>query len=284
MEEPEKINGKKKLPSIPSNFVTLLQLKERWNKEGEGKQKGKEEKEEPQQEQVEKEAKVEERVDEDEVAARRSRRNGDFHRRDRKPKEEKIAVIFAVKESEGVEKEKKAEELKEEKKKKKKWAKGKKNKKEKKARADNEGEEVDEPTVHAPLPASVENNEGEKEMIGDEAHAVKLASVEATRELKPRIRPRTDDRTVEIGRKFGAMSVKGETRRGDHYRYERRYGNFNHFGGNSERHRRYYGGFDSRKREVNQRNEGMVWVKKGEVSGGNVSGIQSSSCSSKELY
>ncbi|XWS25499.1 hypothetical protein CRYUN_Cryun27aG0073300 [Craigia yunnanensis] len=289
MEESEKINGKKKLPSIPSNYVTLLQLQERWIKEKERKQKEKEEKEEPQQEQEEKETKVEERIN-DEVAGRRSRKNGHFRRYDReygkrvvegKPKEEEIATDFAVNESEDVEKEKKGEELKNEKKKKKKWKKNKKNKKEEKARVDNDVEEVVVPAVNAPLPASVDNNKGEKEVIGDEVHAPKLASVEARRESKPRIVPKTDGRTVEIGRKFRAMSMKDEIRTGDHCRYGRQYGNYNHFGGNRELNKRYYGNFDWRK-ELNQRNEGMVWVKKGETSDGNVSGIQSSSCLSKE--
>ncbi|XWS21302.1 hypothetical protein CRYUN_Cryun30bG0044000 [Craigia yunnanensis] len=291
MEESEKIN-RKKLPSIPSNYVTLRQLQERWITEKERKQK---EKEEPQQEQQEEETKVDERVTVN-VAGKGSRKNWHLRRYDRengkrvvegKPKEEEIATGFAVNESEGVEKEKKVEELKNEKKKKWKKEKKNKNKKEEKARVDNEGEEVVGSAVNAPLPASVENNKGEKEVIGDEVHAPKLASVEkenveARRELKPRIIPRTDGQMVEIGRKFRAMSMKGEIRTGDHYRYGRQYGNFNHFGGNRELNRRYYGKFD-RRREMNQRNEGMVWVKKGEFSDRNVSGIQSSSCSSKEL-
>ncbi|XWS24098.1 hypothetical protein CRYUN_Cryun28dG0071800 [Craigia yunnanensis] len=295
MERSEKINGKKKLPTIPSNYVTILQLQERWIKEEERKQKGKEEKEEPQQEQEEKETKFEERVHAV-VAGRGSRKNGHIRPYDRengkrvaegKPRAVEIAAGFAVNEREDVEKEKKGEELKnEKKKKKKKWQ----NKKEEKARADDEGGELVGPAVNAPLPASIENNKGEEEeVIGDEVHAPKLASVEeenivAKTESQPRIIPRTDGHTVEIGRKFSAMSMKSESGTGYYCRYGWQNGNFNHRGGNTElnRRRRYYGKFD-RCREQNQRNEGMVWVKKGEVSDRNVSGIQSSSCLSKEL-
>ncbi|XP_022750618.1 protein MNN4-like [Durio zibethinus] len=288
MEESTKINRKKNLPSVPSNYVSLLQLKERWIKEKERKQKGKEEKEEPQQEQEEKETKVEERVHYD-VAGRGSSKNGHFRRCDSenvkhvsegKSREEKIAAGSAVSESEDVEKEKKGEELKNEKTKKmkKRWKKNKKNEKEEKARTDNEREEVVGPAVNPPLPASMENNKGEEEVIGHEVHAPKLARAEARRESQQRIMPKTDGHTSEIGRKFSAMSIKGEIRTGDYSSYDRQNGN----SGNRVLNRRYYGKFD-RRREQNQRNEGMVWVKKGEVSDGNVSGIQSSSCSSKEL-
>ncbi|XVF36436.1 hypothetical protein REPUB_Repub19eG0058300 [Reevesia pubescens] len=268
MEESEKINGKKKLPSIPSNYVTLLQLQERWVKEQERKQKEKEEKE---KEESLQEQEVKEKLVDEVAVGRGSRKNGHFRRYDSdkwKLKEEEIAANFVVNESEVVNK---GEELKSEKKKKKKkkWNRKKKNKKEEKAGADNEGEEVVGTSVNAPLPASVDNNnKGEEVVIRDEVHAPKQASV-AT--------PRTDGCTVEIGRKFRAMSMKSEIRTGDYCRYGRRNGNFNHRGGNRELNERsYYGKFD-RRREQNQRNEGMVWVKKGEVSDGNVSGIQSSS-------
>ncbi|XVE70206.1 hypothetical protein DITRI_Ditri10aG0054200 [Diplodiscus trichospermus] len=294
MGDSEKINGKKKLPSIPSNYVTLLQLQERWVKEKGRKQNEKEEREEPQQEQEEKETQADERAN-GEFDGRRSRKIRHFPQYDRengksvvkwKPKDEEIAAGFAVKEIEDVREEKKGEELKNEKKKKKKnnkWRKNKKNKKEEKAEADNEGEKVVGPAVNPPLPPSTESSKVEKEVITDEAHAPKLATVEeetieARREFKPRIVPRTNGRTVEIERKFRAMSVKGETRTWNHCR---QYGNFNHSGGTRELNRRYNGKFD-RRRELNQGKEGMVWVKKGEVSDGNVSGIQSSISQSKE--
>ncbi|XP_022766446.1 cilia- and flagella-associated protein 251-like [Durio zibethinus] len=279
MEESEKIIGKKKLPSIPSNYVTLLQLQERWIKEQERKRKEKE-KEEPQQ-QEEKETKVEERVN-DEVAGRGSREKGYFRRYDRdngkrvaeKREEEGTAATFTVNKNEDAEKGKNGGELKNEKKKEKKqWKKKKKNKKEEKARVENQGEEVVGPAVNAPLPASVENNKGKEVVIGDEVHAPKQASVPI---------PRTDVRTVEIERKFRAMSMKGEIRKGDYGRHGLQKGNFKHFGGNREPNKTYYyyGKFE-RRREQNQRNEGMVWVKKEEVGDGHVGGIQSSRCSSK---
>ncbi|XP_021284455.1 vicilin-like seed storage protein At2g18540 [Herrania umbratica] len=278
MEESAKINGKKKLPSIPSNYVTLLQLQERWIKEQERKQKEKEGKDEPRQEQEEKEKQVEERVN-DEVAGRESRKNGHFRRYNRengkrvaegKSKEAEIAVGFAVKERKDVEKEKKDEQLKVGKKKK--WKSKKKDKKKQKAGAENMEEGVVGPAVNPPLPATVENINREEEVIGEEVHAPNQASVEARTECKPRIITRTEDRTMEIGRRFRAMSMKGEIMTGDHSRYGSQNTNFNRREGNRDLNRSHYGKF-TRSRERNQRNEGMVWVKKGEVSNGNVGGI-----------
>ncbi|XP_039041950.1 neurofilament medium polypeptide-like isoform X2 [Hibiscus syriacus] len=382
MEEPEKINGKNKLSSIPSNYVTLLQLQERWNKEKEQKQKGKEEEAEPQQ-QEQKETIFEERVD-DEVSGRADRKKGRFPRLNRdhgkrvaegKPNDE---IVVAYEDSDT---EKKGEELK---KKKKNWRKKKRNGMKEKARAANEGEEVkgragnallptsveinereeeliDDEThapklasaeevnvdarreprpriirrtycpkseigrkframsmdceiitgVHAPKLASVkeenfearmesqprinpkthgrtaeigrklmkrgeEINERAEELIGNEAHAPKLESVEAKMESQPRIIPKTHGHTSEIGRKFQAMSMKGEIRRGYYRRYGRQNVDFNHRRRNPELNRTYYGEF-SRRRELNQGNEVMVWVKKGEVKDQNVSGIKISS-------
>ncbi|KAL4277799.1 hypothetical protein GQ457_03G030130 [Hibiscus cannabinus] len=321
MEDFEKINGKKKLSSIPTNYVTLLQLQERWNKEKERKQKGKEDEAEPLQQQ-EKETIVEERVG-DEVSGR-GRRKGRFPRliRDNgkrvaevKPSDEIIAA------AEDFDIEKKGEELKKEKKNKK------RNGMEEKVRAANEGEEVKGRAGNALLPASAKNNEGEEELIGDEAHAPKLtsaeevnvearweprqrvtprthgrrfqamsmdgeiitgayapklASVEARMESQPRIMPRIHGRTAEIGRKFQAMSMNGEIRTGYYRRYDRQNVDFNHRRNNPELNRTHNATF-GRRRELNQRSEGMVWVKKREVKGQNVSGIQSSSCSSKEV-
>ncbi|XP_039041949.1 neurofilament medium polypeptide-like isoform X1 [Hibiscus syriacus] len=439
MEEPEKINGKNKLSSIPSNYVTLLQLQERWNKEKEQKQKGKEEEAEPQQ-QEQKETIFEERVD-DEVSGRADRKKGRFPRLNRdhgkrvaegKPNDE---IVVAYEDSDT---EKKGEELK---KKKKNWRKKKRNGMKEKARAANEGEEVKGRAGNALLPTSVEINEREEELIDDETHAPKLASaeevnvdarreprpriirrtycpkseigrkframsmdceiitgvhapklasvkeenfearmesqprinpkthgrtaeigrklmkrgeeineraeeligneahapklesaeevnvddarreplpritrrthgpkaeigrkfqamsmegeittgvhapklasveeekVEAKMESQPRIIPKTHGHTSEIGRKFQAMSMKGEIRRGYYRRYGRQNVDFNHRRRNPELNRTYYGEF-SRRRELNQGNEVMVWVKKGEVKDQNVSGIKISS-------
>ncbi|GMI83146.1 hypothetical protein HRI_001983900 [Hibiscus trionum] len=332
MEESGKINGKKKLPSIPTNYVTLLQLQERWIKEKERKHKGKEEEEEAEpRQQEEKETIVEERID-DEVSGRRGdRRKGRFPRliqdngkrvSEVKPCDEIIAP------AEDFNTEKKCKELK----------KNRRNKKrngvEEKVRAANE-EEVKGRAGNALLPASTENNEGEGE---EEAHAPKLTSaeevnveamreprrritprthgrkaeigrkfqamsmddniitgvhapklvsveeenVEARMESEPRIMPRTHDRTAEIGRKFQAMSMNGELRTGHCRRYGRQNIGFNHRRVNPESNKTYHGGF-GRRRELNQRNEWMIWVKKGEVKDQSVDGIQSSSCSSKEV-
>ncbi|KAK8552514.1 hypothetical protein V6N13_120911 [Hibiscus sabdariffa] len=216
MEESEKINGKKRLPSIPSNFVTLLQLQDRWIKEKERKQKGKGEGEEegggPQQ-QEEKEAISDERFD-DEVSGRGSRKDGRFSRFKRdngkrvavgKPSDEKIAM------AEDFDTELKDDGLK--KKKKKTWKNKKKNGMEEKAGAANKGEEVKERAGNELRPASTENNEDEK-LIGDEVHAPKLPSVKARREWQLRINPRTHGLKAEIGPKFQAMSLDGEIRTG----------------------------------------------------------------------
>ncbi|KAL4335559.1 hypothetical protein GQ457_07G020920 [Hibiscus cannabinus] len=224
MEESEKINGKKRMPSIPSNFVTLLQLQDRWIKE---KQKGKGEGEGgggggPQQ-QEEKEAIADERFH-DEVSGRGSRKDGRFSRFKRdngkrvavgKPNDEKIAV------AEDFDTELKDDELKKKKKKKKKkksWKNKKKNGMEEKARAANKGEEVKERAGNELRPANTENNEDE-ELIGDEVHAPKLPSVKEVivkprREWQLRINPRTHGRKAEIGQKFQAISLNGEIRTG----------------------------------------------------------------------
>ncbi|KAH1064901.1 hypothetical protein J1N35_029888 [Gossypium stocksii] len=285
MEVSQKINGKKRLPSIPSNYVTLLQLQERWIKEKEGKQKGKEEKQETQQKHEEKETNFEERVN-DEVSGRESRKNRQIPLFDRgngkhvaegKPRDEKTAA------AKDFDNEKKGKELK------KRWkSKNKKrNEMKEKARAANEGEELTGGTSKAPLPTGVEHSKGEEKLIGDELQAPELASVEeenieARRELGLSSIPRTHDRTEEIGRKFQAMSMNGEIRRGDHRRYGEQNVHLNYRGGKSERNRRYNGVKFDRRGEGNQRNEGMAWVRKGEFKDQNVSAIQSSSCSSKD--
>ncbi|KAK8579961.1 hypothetical protein V6N13_143109 [Hibiscus sabdariffa] len=330
MEDFEKINGKKKLSSIPTNYVTLLQLRERWNKEKERKQKGKEDEAEPLQ-QEKKETIVEERVD-DEVSGR-GREKGRFPRlirdngkrvADVKPSDDIIAV------AEDFDIEKKGEEFK--KKKNKNWKNKKRNGMEEKVRAANEREEMNGRAGNALLPASTKNNEGEEELIGDETHAPeltsaeevnvearreprqsftprthgrkfqampmggniitgayapKLASVkeendEARMESQPRIMPRIHGRTAEIGRKFQAMSMNGEIRTGYYRRYDRQNVDFNHRRNDPELNRTHNATF-GRRRELNRRSEGMVWVKKREVKGQNVSEIQSSSCSSKEV-
>ncbi|GMI90632.1 hypothetical protein HRI_002732500 [Hibiscus trionum] len=220
MEESEKIYGKKRLPSIPSNYVTLLQLQERWIQEKEGKQKGKEDGEEHQQQEGK------ETIVDDEVSGRGSREDGRFPRFKRdngkrvavgKPSDEKITV------AEDFDTEVKGDELKKKKKKKKKknWGNKTKNEIEEKARAANKGEEVKERAGNALLPASTENNEEEGELIGDEVHAPKLSSAEevnvkARREWKPSIIPRTHGRRAEIGQKFQEMSLDGEIRTAVH--------------------------------------------------------------------
>ncbi|KAK8643083.1 hypothetical protein V6N13_012398 [Hibiscus sabdariffa] len=226
MEESEKINGKKRLPSIPSNFVTLRQLQDRWIKEKERKQKGKGEGEaegegegEGPQQREEKEAIADERVG-DEVSGRGSRKDGRFSRFKRdngkrvavgKPSDEKIAV------PEDFDTELKDDELKK-KKKQKNWKNKKKNGMEEKAGAANKGEEVKERAGNELRPASTESNE-DNELIGDEVHAPKLSSVEevnvkARREWQLRVNPRTHGRKAEIGQKFLAMSLDGEIRTG----------------------------------------------------------------------
>ncbi|OMO64490.1 hypothetical protein CCACVL1_21716 [Corchorus capsularis] len=287
MEEPEKINGRKKLPSIPANYISLAQLQERWIKERKQKEKEenkepepelgeKEEKKEPEPELGEKEDQVEERVN-DKVDGRGSRKSGQFRRRDREnwkrvadrnPSEEEKAADSAVKESDGVEKEKNGDKLKN---KKSKWKKWKKKNKEEKARAENGGEEVIGTAANAPLPASVECDKEKEEVIADEVHAPKQAGAE-----EEDVEARTEDRTMEIGRKFGGMSMKGEYRIVDHRRYGRQNGGFNHRGGNWDLNGSHHEKF-GRRRELNQRNEGMVWVKKGEGSDGNVGGISRNS-------
>ncbi|OMO70766.1 hypothetical protein COLO4_28490 [Corchorus olitorius] len=271
MEEPEKINGRRKLPSIPANYVSLAQLQERWIKER--KQKENEEKKEPEPEQGEKEDQVEEPVN-DKLDGRGSRKSGQFRRRDRKnwkrvadrnPSEEEKAADSAVKESDGVEKENYGDKLKN---KKSKW---KKKKKEEKARAENGVQEVIGTAANAPLPASVECDKEKEEVIADEVHAPKQAGAE-----EEDVEARTEDRTVEIGRKFGGISMKGEYRRVDYRRYGRQNGCFNQHGGNRDLNGSHHQKFGPRRRELNQRNEGMVWVKKGEGSDGNVGGIQRS--------
>ncbi|XP_038994307.1 cilia- and flagella-associated protein 251-like [Hibiscus syriacus] len=223
--ESEKIIGKKKLPSIPSNFVTLLQLQERWNKEREQKQKGKEEEEEEEaelQQREERETIVEERVD-DEVPGRAGRKKGRFPRLNQdhgkrvaegKPSDE---IIAAAKDSYT---EKKGEELKK-KKKKKSWRNKKRNGIGEKARTANEGEEEKGRAGNALLPTSAEINEREEELLGDEAHASKLASAEkenvyTRKQPRPSIIPRTHGPKAEIGRKFQAMSTDGEVTTGVH--------------------------------------------------------------------
>ncbi|KAL1171469.1 hypothetical protein V6Z11_A05G283900 [Gossypium hirsutum] len=156
-----------------------------------------------------------------------------------------------------------------------------------KARAANEGEELTGGTSKAPLPTGVEHSKGEEKLIGDELQAPELTSVEeenieARSELGLSSIPRTHDRTEEIGRKFQAMSMNGEIRRGDHRRYGGQNVHLNYRGGKSERNRRYNGVKFDRRGEGNQRNEGMAWVRKGEVKDQNVSAIQSSGCSSKD--
>lgn len=288
MEESQKINGKKRLPSIPSNYVSLLQLKERWIKEKEGKQKGKEEKQETQQKHEEKETNVEERIN-DEVSGRESRKNRQIPRFDRgnakhvaggKPRDEKTAA------ANDFDNEKKGKELK-----KKRWKSknNKRNRMEEKARAANEGEELTGGTSKAPLPTGGEHSKGEEKLIGDELQAPELTSVEeenieARRELGLSSIPRTHDRTEEVERKFQAMSMNGEIRRGGYRGYGGQNVHLNYRGGKSERNRRYNGVRFDRRGEGNQSNEGMAWVRKGEIKDQNVSAIQSSSCSSKDLH
>ncbi|KAJ4701604.1 hypothetical protein OWV82_024822 [Melia azedarach] len=199
----------RKLPSLPSNYVTLVQLKERWIKEQQRKQKGKE------------------------VQV-----------------SEKSEVAVCVVGCENTEKNVETEGLKKNVKKRRKGKKLRPEKGEARARAEYG---VAESENHAPQTS-----------VGKE-DSVKSVNVVV------------DNRSVEIEGKFRDMSIHCRRERGND-RFVRPHKN----GGNWEHGRadRRFG--NGGRVEWKTRNAGMVWVKKGEVSGINVDAVQNSSCSLME--
>ncbi|GLT61738.1 hypothetical protein SLA2020_344210 [Shorea laevis] len=275
-EQSDNNSTNKKPPLFPPNFVTLVQLKERWDREQERKQREKEEEQEKQQQQRrEDEKKLNLVVEEGESGSRRVKgepinrrgrpiRQSTPRNQSRKPEVLKLAIESAVTDAE-------SQGLKDIKKKKSRKGKNKKKGKiEDKAGAENE--EV------------IRGGEMEEVKRGEEeapsCQNVEKEIVPRRREWWPRV-PRTDFRPtirntsrneiVEIEKKFVDLSVDGGNRRDHRYSRQKRRPNR----GNSELGKDNWG--TRRPSEGNGTNAGKIWVKKGEVGDRNSVEIQSSS-------
>ncbi|GKV10381.1 hypothetical protein SLEP1_g21756 [Rubroshorea leprosula] len=276
-EQSDNNSANKKPPLFPPNFVTLVQLKERWDREQERKQREKEEEQEKQQQQQrrEDEKKLKLVVGEGESGSRRVKgepinrrkrpiRQSTPRNQGRKPEVLKLAIESAVTDAE-------SQGLKDIKKKKS----GKRKNKKKGKIEDKAGAEIEE---------VIRGGENE-EVIKGEEEAPSCQNVE--KEIVPRRRgwwprvPRTDFRptipntsrneVVEIEKKFVDLSVDGGNRRDHRYSRQKGYPNRR----NSVLGRDNWG--TRRPCEGNGTNAGKMWVKKGEVGDGNVVEIQSSS-------
>ncbi|GLT40972.1 hypothetical protein SLA2020_150660 [Shorea laevis] len=238
--------SKRKPPLFPANFVTIVQLKERWSREQERKQREKEEEEE---EEEERQKKVVEGAEAESQGVKRkpincrnqSRR---YDLRDRSRGHERLESAVKEAESGGLKNQKKEKSVE--------WRE--KSKKEERAK--------DEEVIGGEKEAPPSQTSVEKEKVPTRKE---WGARGAPRHFTPRIQ----NATVEIRKKIGGLSVNGANR-GDH-RYSI--------------HARYYDRSNSefgrdcgrlhRPGKRNSRNAGMMWVKKGEVGDGSAGDLLS---------
>ncbi|GLU15951.1 hypothetical protein SLE2022_324020 [Rubroshorea leprosula] len=232
-----KFDSKRKPPLFPANFVTILQLKERWSREQERKQREKEE-EDRQKKVVEGEEAGGQKVKREVINCRNQSRR--YDRRDRSRGHETLESAVKEAESEGLKNQKKEKSME--------W-------REKSKKKDEE--------VIA----------GEEEAPPSQTF-VEKDKVPTRREWRPRgapthFRPSIQNATVEIGKKIGGPSVNGANRRDCRYSTHTGY-----YDRSNLEYGRDYGRFH-RPVERKSRNAGMMWVKKGEVGDGSAGDLLS---------
>ncbi|GLT40967.1 hypothetical protein SLA2020_150610 [Shorea laevis] len=243
-EQNDKFDSKRKPPLFPANFVTIVQLKERWSREQERKQREKEEEEEEERQKkvVEGTEAESQRVKRKPINCRNQSRR--YDRRDRSRRHERLESAVKEAESDGLKNQKKEKSVE--------WRE--KSKKEERAK--------------------------DEEVIGGEEEAppsqtsVEKEKVPTRKEWGARGAPRhfrlgNQNATVEIRKKIGGLSVNGANR-GDHrYSTQTRY-----YDRSNSEFGRDYGRFH-RPGKRNSRNAGMMWVKKGGLGDGSVSDLLS---------